>query len=79
VEKSKPKATDGGGSKRGDAPEWVKLAGLVPDARNANKGTARGAAMIAGSLEKYGAGRSILCDVIVSRWELATGKKAVLL
>jgi DNA modification methylase len=55
VEKSKP-------SKRGDAPEWVKLAGLVPDARNANKGTARGAAMIAGSLEKYGAGRSILID-----------------
>lgn len=39
-----------------------KLSDLTPDARNANKGTARGAAMIRASLRDYGAGRSILLD-----------------
>lgn len=39
-----------------------KLSDLTPDARNANKGTARGAAMIRASLKEYGAGRSILLD-----------------
>lgn len=39
-----------------------KLSDLAPDARNANKGTARGAAMIRASLRDYGAGRSILLD-----------------
>jgi outer membrane lipoprotein SlyB len=35
---------------------------LQPDPRNANKGTERGAYMVAHSLEEYGAGRSILAD-----------------
>jgi DNA modification methylase len=39
-----------------------KLSDLTPDARNANKGTARGAAMIRASLRDYGAGRSVLLD-----------------
>jgi DNA modification methylase len=39
-----------------------KLSELTPDKRNANKGTARGAAMIRDSLRNYGAGRSILLD-----------------
>jgi DNA modification methylase len=39
-----------------------KLSELTPDARNANKGTARGSAMIRDSLRNYGAGRSILLD-----------------
>ena len=78
-----------------------KLSALTPDARNANKGSAAGNALIEKSLRKYGAGRSILldkhgacektarkcfmmeldpayCDVIVQRWETATGKRAKL-
>ena len=39
-----------------------KLSDLTPDKRNANKGTARGAAMIRDSLRNYGAGRSTLLD-----------------
>jgi len=39
-----------------------KLSDLTPDARNANKGTARGSAMIRASLRDYGAGRSVLLD-----------------
>ena len=39
-----------------------KLSDLTADTRNANKGTARGAAMIRESLKNYGAGRSILLD-----------------
>ena len=39
-----------------------KLAEFTPDARNANKGTARGNALIKKSLHDYGAGRSILLD-----------------
>lgn len=39
-----------------------KLTELKPDARNANKGSARGNALISESLRKYGAGRSILLD-----------------
>lgn len=35
---------------------------LIPDAKNANKGTARGKEMIEASLREYGAGRSILID-----------------
>ena len=76
-----------------------KLSDLTADTRNANKGTARGAAMIRESLRSYGAGRSILLDrngaiiagnktaenagalghkdVIIERWQNATGKKAV--
>ena len=55
-----------------------KLKDLTPDSRNANKGTPRGNQMIEDSLRQYGAGRSILLDVIVTRGENATGKKAVL-
>ena len=39
-----------------------KLSDLVPDRRNANKGTPRGNQMIEDSLRQYGAGRSILLD-----------------
>jgi len=40
----------------------AKLSELIPDPRNANKGTKRGAAQLEVSLRKYGAGRSILLD-----------------
>lgn len=43
-------------------PETLKLADLKPDARNANKGTARGRKAVADSLQSYGTGRSILID-----------------
>lgn len=39
-----------------------KLADVVPDPRNANKGTKRGRKALAASISKYGAGRSILVD-----------------
>jgi site-specific DNA-methyltransferase (adenine-specific) len=39
-----------------------KIAELVPDSRNANKGSPRGNQMIEDSLREYGAGRSILLD-----------------
>lgn len=35
---------------------------LIPDSRNANKGTQRGASLIQKSLQELGAGRSILVD-----------------
>ena len=35
---------------------------LIPDSHNANKGTPRGRGMLEKSLQKYGAGRSILLD-----------------
>jgi site-specific DNA-methyltransferase (adenine-specific) len=40
----------------------MKIDQLTPDSKNANKGTARGRAMVRDSLKKYGAGRSILLD-----------------
>jgi DNA modification methylase len=40
----------------------VKLSDLVPDSRNANKGTLRGLAMLDDSLREDGAGRGILLD-----------------
>lgn len=40
----------------------LKLADLIPDKRNANKGTPRGSQMVEDSLRNYGAGRSILVD-----------------
>jgi hypothetical protein len=42
--------------------ETIKLSDLQPDERNANRGTERGAYMIRQSLQKLGAGRSILLD-----------------
>lgn len=39
-----------------------RLEHLRPDTRNANKGTARGRSALETSLEKFGAGRSILAD-----------------
>lgn len=42
--------------------ENIKLSDLVPDSKNANKGTARGRGMLEKSLQNYGAGRSILID-----------------
>jgi hypothetical protein len=47
----------------------TKLADLTFDPQNANKGTARGRSMLEKSLQKFGAGRSILLDknnVIIS-------------
>lgn len=40
----------------------AELPNLVPDDRNANKGTVRGMALLEDSLRKYGAGRSALAD-----------------
>jgi len=40
----------------------ITVSELLPDARNANIGTARGRGMLEKSLQKYGAGRSILID-----------------
>lgn len=42
--------------------EHVKIDRLRPDARNANKGTVRGRAMLDRSLRKLGAGRSVVLD-----------------
>lgn len=39
-----------------------KISDLIADARNANKGTARGAEQLKRSLGEYGAGRSVLID-----------------
>lgn len=39
-----------------------RLADLRPDQRNANKGTERGRGMLEDSIQRYGAGRSILVD-----------------
>ena len=40
----------------------MKINELIPDDKNANKGTAAGAAMIQDSISRYGVGRSILID-----------------
>lgn len=40
----------------------VPIAQLVPDEKNANKGTKRGRELLEGSFEKYGAGRSVVLD-----------------
>ena len=42
--------------------EVRKISELTPDAYNANRGTERGHAMLGRSLEKFGAGRSVLVD-----------------
>jgi len=42
--------------------EIIKLADLTPDLNNANRGTERGRWMLERSLEKLGAGRSLLLD-----------------
>jgi hypothetical protein len=39
-----------------------KLEDLTPDQRNANKGTARGRALLEDSVRRFGAGRSVLAD-----------------
>jgi DNA modification methylase len=51
-----------------------KLADLIPDDRNANRGTERGAALLENSLRDYGAGRSILLD---KRGKIIAGNKTV--
>ena len=40
----------------------MKLTDLIQDSQNANKGTERGAEIVRKSLEKLGAGRSVLID-----------------
>ena len=40
----------------------TKLSDLTLDAKNANRGTQRGLKALTDSLQKYGAGRSILVD-----------------
>lgn len=40
----------------------TRVADLVPDPRNANKGTERGSGMLEASLREFGAGRSLLVD-----------------
>lgn len=52
----------------------VKISELTPDNINANKGTARGSAMLEKSLREYGAGRSILVD---SQNRIIAGNKTI--
>lgn len=40
----------------------IKISDLIPDSKNANQHTERGVGMVQKSLQKYGAGRSILID-----------------
>ena len=40
----------------------ARIVDLIPDARNANKGTQRGRGMVEASLREVGAGRSIVID-----------------
>jgi hypothetical protein len=40
----------------------MKVSDLLPDKRNANRGTKRGGELVESSLREYGAGRSILID-----------------
>ena len=51
-----------------------KIGELVPDGRNANKGTERGQQMIENSLRNFGAGRSILLD---KNGKIIAGNKTV--
>ena len=51
-----------------------KIGDLVPDDRNANKGTERGQQMIENSLRTFGAGRSILLD---KNGKIIAGNKTV--
>jgi len=54
--------------------ESIKLKDLLPDTRNANKGTERGQQMVENSLRKFGAGRSILID---RKGRIIAGNKTV--
>lgn len=42
--------------------EFITIADLTPDERNANRGTLRGSQLLEKSLREYGAGRSALAD-----------------
>jgi DNA modification methylase len=58
----------------------LKLSSLTQDQRNANKGTARGRKVVRESLQKYGAGRSILLDRsgnIIAGNKTAEGAEAI--
>jgi DNA modification methylase len=58
----------------------VKISDLKSDERNANRGTAEGAALIRRSLSEYGAGRSILLDkngAIIAGNKTAEGAAAI--
>ena len=58
----------------------MKLSQLTPDTRNANKGTPRGRKMVKESLQRYGAGRSILLDRsgnIIAGNKTVEGAKAI--
>jgi DNA modification methylase/sporulation protein YlmC with PRC-barrel domain len=58
----------------------MKLSQLTPDTRNANKGTPRGRKMVKDSLQRYGAGRSILLDRagnIIAGNKTVEGAKAI--
>src|SRR5271165_444783 len=50
------------------------ISDLIPDPKNANRGTKRGQRMIARSLREYGAGRSILLD---KKGRIIAGNKTV--
>lgn len=58
----------------------MKLSQLTPDTRNANKGTPRGRKLVKESLQRYGAGRSILLDRsgnIIAGNKTVEGAKAI--
>jgi hypothetical protein len=52
----------------------TKLSDLTPDSRNANRGTKRGHALLGKSLQRHGAGRSILAD---KNGKVVAGNKTV--
>ncbi len=52
----------------------VPIAQLILDEKNANKGTKRGRELLGESLEKYGAGRSVVVD---RRNRVIAGNKTV--
>jgi hypothetical protein len=56
-----------------DTVKRARVADLVPDGRNANRGTPRGRAVLDKSLQELGAGRSILVD---RRGRIIAGNKA---
>lgn len=52
----------------------LDLATLVPDRRNANKGTAKGRGLLAASISDLGAGRSVVVD---AKGQIVAGNKSV--
>lgn len=59
---TRPKRTRSASSAAPSTENRVSLSDLIPDARNANRGTDRGRSAVRKSLQDLGAGRSIVLD-----------------